>query len=181
MPTVFDKYKKEVVPKLMEEFKYSSPMEVPKLSKITINIGVGDATQNAKALEKTVEELTLITGRKPYLTRAKKSISNFKLREGMPIGCKVTLRRDAMYEFFDRLVNIAIPRIRDFRGVNANSFDGRGNYNLGLTEQLIFPEIEMDKVEKIRGMNITFSTTAKSDEESKKLLSELGMPFRKPS
>lgn len=181
MPTVFDKYKKEVVPKLMEEFKYSSPMEVPKLSKITINIGVGDATANAKALEKTVEELTLITGRKPYLTRAKKSISNFKLREGMPIGCKVTLRRDAMYEFFDRLVNIAIPRIRDFRGVNANSFDGRGNYNLGLTEQLIFPEIEMDKVEKIRGMNITFSTTAKSDEESKKLLSELGMPFRKPS
>jgi len=181
MPTVFDKYKKAVVPKLMEEFKYSSPMEVPKLTKITINIGVGDATLNAKALEKSVEELTLITGRKPYLTRAKKSISNFKLRQGMPIGCKVTLRRDAMYEFFDRLVNIAIPRIRDFRGVNANSFDGRGNYNLGLTEQLIFPEIEMDKVEKIRGMNITFSTTAKSDEESKRLLSELGMPFRKPS
>jgi len=179
MPTVFDKYKKEVVPKLMEEFKYSSPMEVPKLTKITINIGVGDATQNAKALEKTVEELTLITGRKPYLTRAKKSISNFKLRQGMPIGCKVTLRRDAMYEFFDRLVNIAIPRIRDFRGVNTDSFDGRGNYNLGLTEQLIFPEIEIDKVEKIRGMNITFSTTAQSDEESKKLLSELGMPFRK--
>ncbi len=181
MPTVYDKYKKEVVPKLMEEFKYSSPMEVPKLTKITINIGVGDATLNAKALEKTVEELTLITGRKPYLTRAKKSISNFKLRQGMPIGCKVTLRRDAMYEFFDRLVNIAIPRIRDFRGVNTNSFDGRGNYNLGLTEQLIFPEIEMDKVEKIRGMNITFSTTAKSDEESKRLLGELGMPFRKPS
>ncbi len=181
MPTVFDKYKKAVVPKLMEEFKYSSSMEVPKLTKITINIGVGDATLNAKALEKTVEELTLITGRKPYLTRAKKSISNFKLRQGMPIGCKVTLRRDAMWEFFDRLVNIAIPRIRDFRGVNANSFDGRGNYNLGLTEQLIFPEIEMDKVEKIRGMNITFSTTAKSDEESKRLLSELGMPFRKSS
>jgi large subunit ribosomal protein L5 len=179
MATVFDKYKKEVVPKLMEEFKYSSPMEVPKLTKITINIGVGDATQNAKALEVAVEELAKITGRKPYLTRARKSISNFKLRQGMPIGCKVTLRRDAMYEFFDRLVNIAIPRIRDFRGVNTKSFDGRGNYNLGLTEQLIFPEIEMDKVEKVRGMNITFSTTAKSDEESRRLLSELGMPFRK--
>jgi len=176
---VFEKYKKEVVPRLMEEFKYSSPMQVPKLSKITINIGVGDATLNAKALEMAVEELTKITGRKPYLTRARKSISNFKLRKGMPIGCKVTLRRDVMYEFFDRLVNVAIPRIRDFRGVNTNSFDGRGNYNLGLTEQLIFPEIEMDKVEKIRGMNITFSTTAKSDEESRKLLSELGMPFRK--
>jgi large subunit ribosomal protein L5 len=179
MAAVFDKYKKEVVPKLMDEFKYSSSMEVPKLAKITINIGVGDATVNAKALEKVVEELTKITGRKPYLTRARKSISNFKLRKGMPIGCKVTLRRDAMYEFFDRLVNIAIPRIRDFRGVNTNSFDGRGNYNLGLTEQLIFPEIEMDKVEKVRGMNITFSTTARTDEESKRLLTELGMPFRK--
>jgi large subunit ribosomal protein L5 len=179
MAAVFDKYKKEVVPRLMEEFKYSSPMEVPKLTKITVNIGVGDATLNAKALEKTVEELTKITGRKPYLTRARKSISNFKLRKGMPIGCKVTLRRDVMYEFFDRLVNIAIPRIRDFKGVNTDSFDGRGNYNLGLTEQLIFPEIEMDKVEKVRGMNITFSTTAGSDEESKRLLSELGMPFRK--
>lgn len=179
MSTVHDKYKKEVVPKLMEEFKYSSPMEVPKLTKITVNIGVGDATQNAKALEMAVEELTKITGRKPYMTRARQSISNFKLRQGMPIGCKVTLRRDAMYEFFDRLVNVAIPRIRDFRGVNAKSFDGRGNYNLGLTEQLIFPEIEMDKVEKVRGMNITFSTTAKTDEESKRLLTELGMPFHK--
>jgi len=179
MPTVFDKYQKEVVPKLKEEFKYSSPMEVPRLSKITVNIGVGEAVENAKALEKVVEELTKITGRKPFLTRARKSISNFKLRKGMPIGCKVTLRRDAMYEFFDRLVNIAIPRIRDFRGVNPNAFDGRGNYNLGLTEQLIFPEIEMDKVEKVRGMNITFSTTAKSDEEGRKLLTELGMPFRK--
>jgi len=176
---VFNKYKKEVVPKLMEEFKYSSPMQVPKLTKITVNIGVGEATLNAKALELTIEELTKITGRKPYVTKARKSISNFKLRKGMPIGCKVTLRRDVMYEFFDRLVNIAIPRIRDFRGVNPDSFDGRGNYNLGLTEQLIFPEIDMDKVEKVRGMNITFSTSARSDEESKKLLTELGMPFRK--
>lgn len=177
--SVFEKYKKEVVPKLMEEFKYPSSMQVPRLTKITVNIGVGEATLNAKALESAVEDLTKITGRKPYITKARKSISNFKLRQGQPIGCAVTLRREVMYEFFDRLVNIAIPRIRDFRGVSTKSFDGRGNYNLGLSEQLIFPEIEMDKVEKVRGMNITFSTSAENDEEGRKLLAEMGMPFRK--
>lgn len=179
MTTIFKKYKDEVVPKLMEEFKYTSPMEVPKLTKITVNIGVGDATQTPKSLDAAVNDLTRITGRKPLLRRAKKSISNFKLRQGMPIGCAVTLRRDTMYEFFDRLVNIAIPRIRDFRGLKPSSFDGRGNYNFGLNEQLVFPEIDMDKVEKVRGMNITFTTTAKTDEEAKKLLTELGVPFRK--
>ncbi|MCH7946759.1 MAG: 50S ribosomal protein L5 [candidate division Zixibacteria bacterium] len=179
MTSIFKKYKKEVVPKLMEEFKYSSAMEVPKLSKITVNIGVGEATQTPKSLDAAVDDLSRITGRKPLIRRAKKSISNFKLRQGMPIGCAVTLRRDAMYEFFDRLVNVAIPRIRDFRGLKPSSFDGRGNYNFGLTEQLIFPEIDMDKIDKVRGMSITFTTTAKTDEEAKKLLTELGVPFRK--
>ncbi|MCH8026759.1 MAG: 50S ribosomal protein L5 [candidate division Zixibacteria bacterium] len=179
MTTIFEKYKKEVVPKLMEEFKYSSTMEVPKLTKITVNIGVGEATQTPKSLDAAVDDLSRITGRKPLIRRAKKSISNFKLRQGMPIGCAVTLRRDTMYEFFDRLVNVAIPRIRDFRGLKPTSFDGRGNYNFGLTEQLIFPEIDMDKIDKVRGMNITFTTTAKTDEEAKKLLTELGVPFRK--
>ena len=179
MTSIFKKYKKEVVPKLMEEFKYSSAMEVPKLSKITVNIGVGEATQTPKSLDAAVDDLSRITGRKPLIRRAKKSISNFKLRQGMPIGCAVTLRRDTMYEFFDRLVNVAIPRIRDFRGLKPTSFDGRGNYNFGLTEQLIFPEIDMDKIDKVRGMNITFTTTAKTDEEAKKLLTELGVPFRK--
>ncbi len=179
MTTIFEKYKKEVVPKLMEEFKYSSTMEVPKLTKITVNIGVGEATQTPKSLDAAVDDLSRITGRKPLIRRAKKSISNFKLRQGMPIGCAVTLRRDTMYEFFDRLVNVAIPRIRDFRGLKPTSFDGRGNYNFGLTEQLIFPEIDMDKIDKVRGMNITFTTTAKTDEEARKLLTELGVPFRK--
>ena len=179
MTSIFKKYKKEVVPKLMEEFKYSSAMEVPKLSKITVNIGVGEATQTPKSLDAAVDDLSRITGRKPLIRRAKKSISNFKPRQGMPIGCAVTLRRDAMYEFFDRLVNVAIPRIRDFRGLKPSSFDGRGNYNFGLTEQLIFPEIDMDKIDKVRGMSITFTTTAKTDEEAKKLLTELGVPFRK--
>ena len=179
MTTIFEKYKKEVVPKMMEEFKYSSAMEVPKLTKITVNIGVGEATQTPKSLDAAVDDLSRITGRKPQIRRAKKSISNFKLRQGMPIGCAVTLRRDTMYEFFDRLVNIAIPRIRDFRGLKPTSFDGRGNYNFGLTEQLIFLEIDMDKIDKVRGMNITFTTTAKTDEEARKLLTELGVPFRK--
>jgi len=179
MTTIFEKYKKEVVPKMMEEFKYSSAMEVPKLTKITVNIGVGEATQTPKSLDAAVDDLSRITGRKPHIRRAKKSISNFKLRQGMPIACAVTLRRDTMYEFFDRLVNVAIPRIRDFRGLKPTSFDGRGNYNFGLTEQLIFPEIDMDKIDKVRGMNITFTTTAKTDEEAKKLLTELGVPFRK--
>ena len=176
---LFEKYNSEIRPKLMKDNQYKSIMQVPKIEKITVNIGVGEATQNQKALEAAVAELTLICGRKPAVTKARKSISNFKLRQGMPIGCKVTLRRDAMYEFLDRLVNISIPRIRDFRGINPKSFDGRGNYNLGLKEQLIFPEIEYDKVEKIRGLNITFTTTAKTDQEARQLLEEFGMPFRK--
>ncbi len=179
MATLKDKYLKEIQPKLMKENKYSSVMEVPKVTKVTINIGVGEATQTPKLLDAAVGDLTQITGRKPAVTRAKKAISNFKLREGMPIGCSVTLRRDTMYEFLDRLINVAIPRIRDFRGVSAKAFDGRGNYNLGLKEQLMFPEIDYDKVEKIRGMNINIATTAKTDEEARQLLAELGMPFRK--
>ncbi|HWR82450.1 MAG TPA: 50S ribosomal protein L5 [Candidatus Deferrimicrobium sp.] len=179
MARLKDKFEKEIRPRLMKDGGYKSVMEVPRLSKITINIGVGEATQNPKSLEAAVDDLTKITGRKPYVARARKSISNFKLREGTAIGCKVTLRREVMYEFFDRLVSISIPRIRDFRGVNPKSFDGRGNFNLGLREQLIFPEIDYDKIDKIRGMNITVTTTAKSDDEARRLLSELGMPFRK--
>ena len=179
MATLKDKYLKEIQPKLLKENKYSSIMEVPKVTKVTINIGVGEATQTPKLLDAAVGDLTQITGRKPAITRAKKAISNFKLRQGMPIGCRVTLRRDTMYEFLDRLINVAIPRIRDFRGVSAKAFDGRGNYNLGLKEQLMFPEIDYDKVEKIRGMNINIATTAKTDEEARQLLAELGMPFRK--
>lgn len=179
MATLKDKYLKEIQPKLLKENKYSSIMEVPKVTKVIINIGVGEATQTPKLLDAAVGDLTQITGRKPAVTRAKKAISNFKLRQGMPIGCRVTLRRDTMYEFLDRLINVAIPRIRDFRGVSAKAFDGRGNYNLGLKEQLMFPEIDYDKVEKIRGMNINIATTAKTDEEARQLLAELGMPFRK--
>jgi large subunit ribosomal protein L5 len=179
MARLKDKYTNEVVPKLMKDNKYSSVMEVPKMSKITVNIGVGEATQNTKVLEAATGDLTKITGRKPYVARARKSISNFKLRQGTPIGCAVTLRREAMYEFFDRLVNVAIPRIRDFRGVSPKSFDGRGNFNLGLKEQLIFPEIEYDKIDKIRGMNISITTTARTDDEARQLLEEMGFPFRK--
>ncbi len=179
MATLKDKFLKEIQPKLMKENKYSSIMEVPKVTKVIINIGVGEATQTPKLLDAAVGDLTQITGRKPAITRAKKAISNFKLRQGMPIGCSVTLRRDTMYEFLDRLINVAIPRIRDFRGVSAKAFDGRGNFNLGLKEQLMFPEIDYDKVEKIRGMNINIATTAKTDEEARQLLAELGMPFRK--
>ena len=176
---LFEKYNSEIRPKMMTENKYKSVMQVPKIEKITVNIGVGEASANQKALESAVKELTMICGRKPAVTKARKSISNFKLRQGMPIGCKVTLRRDAMYEFLDRLVNVSIPRIRDFRGINPKSFDGRGNFNMGLKEQLIFPEIEYDKVDKIRGMNITFTTTADTDQEARQLLEEFGMPFRK--
>ncbi|HOD67534.1 MAG TPA: 50S ribosomal protein L5 [candidate division Zixibacteria bacterium] len=172
-------YQKEVVPKLMKQNGYRSIMQVPRITHVTVNIGVGEATDNSKALDAAVEDLAKITGRKPLVTRARKSISNFKLRKGMPIGCTVTLRRDAMYDFLDRLVNVAIPRIRDFRGVNPKSFDGRGNYNLGLKEQLIFPEIDLDKVDKVRGMNISIATTARTDQEARQLLEELGMPFRK--
>lgn len=172
------KYREEIIPELMKEFGYKTPMEAPKLVKIVINIGVGDATQNAKALEDSVADLTLIAGQKPVVTHAKKSIATFKLREGQAIGCKVTLRGKRMYEFYDKLVSIALPRVRDFRGVSRNAFDGHGNYTLGVKEQLIFPEIDYDKIGKIRGMDIVIVTTAKKDEEALSLLTHLGMPFR---
>jgi large subunit ribosomal protein L5 len=171
-------YKDKVIPALVKEFSYKNVMQVPRLDKIVINMGLGEAIQNAKVLESAQAELTAIAGQKPVVTRAKKSIANFKLRAGMPIGCKVTLRRDRMYEFFDRLVNVALPRIRDFRGVSGKSFDGRGTYALGVREQIMFPEIDYDKIDKIRGMNIVISTTAKTDEEGKALLKMMGMPFR---
>lgn len=177
MPRLLDKYKNDVAPALKEKFNYSSPMQIPKLVKVVINMGVGDSKENPKALESAVNELSMISGQKPVVTKAKKSIANFKIRQGMNIGCKVTLRGDRMYEFVDKLFNIALPRVRDFRGINPNSFDGRGNFTLGVKEQLIFPEIDIDKVEKVRGMDITFVTTAKSDEEAKELLALLGMPF----
>ncbi len=172
-------YLKEVAPALMQKFNYSTIMQVPKLEKIVINMGVGDAVSNAKLLDSAVADLEQIAGQKPVVTRAKKSIAGFKLREGMPIGVKVTLRGERMYHFFDKLVNVALPRVRDFRGVSSKSFDGRGNYTLGLREQLIFPEIEYDKVEKIRGMDVVIVTTAKTDEEARELLTQLGMPFAK--
>ena len=174
-----ERYENEIVKSLMTKFNYSSVMQVPAMEKIVINIGVGDAVSNSKLLDEAVEELTLISGQKPVITRAKKSIAGFKLREGMPIGCKVTLRGERMYEFLDKLISISLPRVRDFRGVPKNSFDGRGNYTLGVKEQLIFPEIEYDKVDKVRGMDIIFVTTAKTDEEARYLLSLFGMPFKK--
>ena len=172
-------YKENVVPALMEKFQYKSIMQAPKLEKIVINMGVGEAKENQKFLENAVEEMTIIAGQKPVVTKARKSISNFKLREGMAVGCKVTLRGEHMYEFFDKLVNIALPRVRDFRGVSKTSFDGRGNYALGIKEQLIFPEINYDKIDKIRGMDIIITTTANTDEEARELLSLMGMPFSK--
>ena len=174
-----ERYENEVVKSLMEKFNYSSKMQAPKIEKIVLNIGVGDAVSNSKLLDDAVNELTLITGQKPVVTRAKKSIAGFKLREGQAIGCKVTLRGERMYEFLDKLVNVSLPRVRDFRGVSNNSFDGRGNYTLGVKEQLIFPEIEYDKIDKVRGMDINFITTAKTDEEAKELLTLLGAPFAK--
>jgi len=174
-----EKYIKEIIPALEKKFNYTSVMEVPKVDKIVINMGVGDAIANAKALEDAVSELTVIAGQKPIVTKAKKSIANFKLREGMPIGCKVTLRGDRMYEFLDKLVNIALPRVRDFRGVSSHAFDGRGNFTLGVKEQLIFAEVNYDKVNKVRGMDVVIVTTAKTDEEGKALLSAIGMPFDK--
>ena len=174
-----ERYKSEITKSLMTKFNYSSVMEVPAMEKIVINIGVGDAVSNTKLLDEAVEELGIISGQKPVITKAKKSIAGFKLREGMPIGCKVTLRKEKMYDFLDKLMNISLPRVRDFRGVPKNSFDGRGNYTLGVKEQLIFPEINFDKVNKLRGMDIVFVTTAKSDEESRELLAQLGMPFQK--
>jgi large subunit ribosomal protein L5 len=179
MNRLVEKYRNEITPALMEKFSYSSIMESPRISKIVINIGAGDAVANPKVLDDAVNELTLITGQKPLVTRAKKSIATFKLREGMPIGCKVTLRGDRMYDFFDKLINIALPRVRDFRGVNPKGFDGRGNYTLGVKEQLIFPEINYDKVSKIRGMDIVIVTTAKTDQEAFELLKLFGMPFRR--
>ena len=174
-----EKYVKEIIPSMMSKFNYKSVMQVPKIEKIVVNMGVGDAVQNPKALDNAVEELSLITGQKPVVTRAKKSIAGFRLREGMPIGCKVTLRGDRMYDFLDKLVSVSLPRVRDFRGVSKNAFDGRGNYTLGIKEQLIFPEIDYDKVAKVRGMDIVIVTTANTDEEAHELLSQLGMPFQK--
>lgn len=172
-------YNEQVVPALMEKFQYKSIMQAPKIEKIVINMGVGEAKENQKFLENAVEELTIISGQKPVVTKARKSISNFKLREGMAVGCKVTLRGAHMYEFFDKLVNIALPRVRDFRGVSKTAFDGRGNYALGIKEQLIFPEINYDKIDKIRGMDIIITTTANTDEEARELLKLMGMPFSK--
>ena len=174
-----DKYNKEVAPALMEKFSYKSTMQIPKLDKIVINIGMGEAKDNPKAIEAACGDLAAITGQKPIITKAKKSVANFKLREGMNIGCKVTLRADKMYEFLDRFFNVALPRVRDFRGINPNGFDGRGNYNMGVTEQIIFPEINIDQINKISGMDITFVTSAKTDKEAKALLTAFGLPFKK--
>lgn len=177
MARLKDYYKQEVAPALMTKFSYSSVMEIPKLDKIVINVGAGEAKENSKAIDAIMTDLAQITGQRPQVCKAKKSVANFKLREGMPIGVKVTLRGDRMYEFLDRLFNVALPRVRDFRGINPNSFDGRGNYNMGIKEQLIFPEIDYDKIDKVRGMDICFVTTAKTDEESKELLTLMGAPF----
>ncbi len=178
MARLRDYYTKQVVPSLVKEFNYKNRMQVPKLDKIVVNMGVGEAIQNIKALESAVADLSMIVGQKPVITKAKKSIATFKLRQGMSIGCRVTLRGDRMYEFFDRLVNVALPRVRDFRGISPKSFDGRGNFALGLKEQIIFPEIDYDKIDKIRGMNIVIATTAKTDEEARQLLRFMGLPFR---
>ena len=174
-----ERYENEISKSLMTKFNYNSVMQVPAMEKIVINIGVGDAVSNSKLLDEAVEELTIITGQKPVVTTAKKSIAGFKLREGMPIGCKVTLRGERMYEFLDKLFNISLPRVRDFRGVSDTSFDGRGNYTLGIKEQIIFPEIDFDKVDRTRGMDIVIVTSAKTNEEAKALLTQMGMPFKK--
>jgi large subunit ribosomal protein L5 len=179
MTRLKEKFVKEITPALMSKFNYKSVMQVPKIDKIVINMGVGDAVQNAKVLDNAVEELALISGQKPLITRAKNSIAGFRLREGMPIGAKVTLRGERMYEFFDKLVSVSLPRVRDFRGISKKSFDGRGNYTLGVKEQLIFPEIDYDKVSKVRGMDIVIVTTANTDEEARELLTQFGMPFQK--
>jgi len=178
MAKLKDLYQENVIPALMKRFGYQNRMEVPRLDKIVINMGLGEAIQNIKILDSAVQELSQIAGQKPVITKAKKSIAQFKLRTGMPIGCMVTLRKEKMYEFFSRLVNVALPRVRDFKGVSGKSFDGRGNYSLGIREQLIFPEIHYDKIDKVKGMNIIIVTTAKTDEEGKELLKLLGMPFR---
>ncbi|MEJ5348398.1 MAG: 50S ribosomal protein L5 [Desulfosoma sp.] len=179
MARLRDLYVQAVAPQLAERFQYKSPMQIPRLSKIVLNMGLGEAIQNVKILETASEELAQISGQKPVITRARQSIAAFKLRKGMPIGCMVTLRGNRMYEFFDKLVNIALPRVRDFRGVSPKSFDGRGNYTLGVREHIIFPEIDYDKIDKIKGLNITIVTTAETDDEARELLALLGMPFRK--
>lgn len=179
MSRVYERYKSTVVPALMEEFKYSSPMQVPKLVKVVLNTGLGEAVNNSKAVQYAEYALTQISGQKPIVTKAKKSIAAFKLREGLPIGCAVTLRQQRMYEFLDRLFTVALPRLRDFRGVPKKGFDGRGNFTMGLKEQIVFPEIEIEKLDRIRGLDITFVTTAQTDEEGRALLTHLGMPFRK--
>lgn len=178
VPRLLERYRTEVVPRLRERFGYTSPMQLPTVSRISVNIGMGEALQNARLLEAAVEELALITGQRPVVTKARKSIANFKLREGQSIGCFATLRRSRMWEFLDRLLNVALPRVRDFRGVSPRAFDGRGNYTLGIREHIIFPEIDYDKIEKMHGMNVTIVTTARTDEEGRVLLGELGMPFR---
>lgn len=179
MSRLRDQYMNEIVDAMIKKFGYKNRMQVPKLDKIVINMGIGEAKENAKILEAAMSDMELISGQKPIKTISKKSVANFKIREGMPIGCKVTLRGEKMYEFLDRLVNLALPRVRDFRGVNPNSFDGRGNYALGIKEQLIFPEVEFDKIDKIRGMDVIIVTTAKSDEEARELLAQFNMPFQK--
>ena len=179
MPRLHTTYRNEIVPKLRQDFGYKNIHQVPKLEKISINMGLGEAVANPKIIDGAVKQMAALAGQKPIVTRARKSIANYKLREGMPIGCKVTLRRDRMYEFMDRLVNIALPRVRDFRGVSPRAFDGRGNYSLGIREQIIFPEINFDSVDKILGLNITIVTSAQTDDESRSLLSHFGMPFRK--
>lgn len=179
MPAIKDKYKSEIVPKLMEEFELENIMQVPAIKKIVINIGLGEAVSNSKVIDSAFEDLRAIAGQQPIVTRARRSIAGFKLREGMRIGCCVTLRRDKMYEFFERLVSVALPRVRDFRGVSTKAFDGQGNYSLGIREQLIFPEVDYDKIDKIRGMNITIVTSAANDDQGRALLRHLGMPFRR--
>lgn len=178
MSSLQEKYVSEIMPKLKEQFGYKNVMQIPKIEKIIVNIGVGEAVQNAKAIDGAVSDLTLITGQKPIITKAKKSIAGFKLREGVAIGCKVTLRGERMYDFLDKLINIVLPRVRDFRGVSPQAFDGRGNYALGIKEQTIFPEIEFDKIDKIRGLEVVVVTTANTDEEARALLKDMGMPFR---
>jgi large subunit ribosomal protein L5 len=179
MSRLKEKYQSEIVPGLISKFGYTSTMQAPKIEKIVINMGVGDAVQNSKSLDNAVEELTLISGQKPVVTKAKKSIAGFRLREGMPIGAKVTLRGERMYDFLDKLISVSLPRVRDFRGVSPKSFDGRGNYTLGVKEQLIFPEVDYDKVNRVRGMDIVIVTTADTDEEARELLTQFGMPFKK--
>jgi large subunit ribosomal protein L5 len=174
-----EKYEKEVVPALQKEFKYKNPMQLPRIEKVVLNMGLGEAIQNIKILEQAQAEMAIIAGQKPVITRAKKSIAAFKLREGMPIGCRVTLRKRRMFDFLNKLMNVALPRVRDFRGVSDKSFDGRGNYSLGIREEIIFPEIDYDKIEKVKGLNVAIVTTARTDEEAKFLLREMGMPFRR--